>query len=128
MSISEAVPVKVRVLELEPEIVTLPDEEATKVPDPAAIVRVKLEPVESTSERDMAERSRLPCRSSVKVTDAGTPVSDGASFTAVMLTFTVPVVVLFAPAWSSAVRVMVSALVPALLVAPVYWMLDAVFR
>ena len=58
---SEAVPVRVRVLELEPEIVTLPDEDATKVPDPAAMVRVKLEPVESTSEREMADRSRLAC-------------------------------------------------------------------
>ena len=60
--------------------------------------------------------------------DAGAPDMVGASFTAVMLTLTLPVVVLFAPAWSSAVIVRVSALLPEALLAPVYWILDAVSR
>ena len=128
MSISDAVPVSVMVVVPDPEIFTPPEDEAVKLPAPAAIVRVKLAPVESESERVRADRSTLDATSSVTVTVEGRLETVGASLTLLMLTFTVPVAVLFAPAWSLAVMVKVSALVPKLFADPVYWMLDAVFR
>ena len=111
------VPVRVKVPVPEPVMVTPPPELAAKVPEPTVITAVA-EPEESTSEKLIADRSKLLALSSVTVMSLGTPVAEGSSLTAVISMLTLADVPLTVP--SLGVMVSVAASLPLALAALVY--------